>query len=116
MRLLFDQNLSRFFVDRLSDEFPDSAHVVVLGLDRATDREILDYAAEHDFVIVSKDSDFRQLAILRGPPPKSVWLHVGNASTDVIHELLQHRLVAMREFEQSKDQALLVIAAAEKFE
>ena len=34
-----------------------------------SDTQIWEYAKEHDFVIVSKDSDFRQLAFLHGPPP-----------------------------------------------
>ena len=50
--------------------FPDSQHVTAPSLDTATDREISDYAREHECVIVSKDSEFRQLAFLHGPPPK----------------------------------------------
>ncbi|MBK7164293.1 MAG: DUF5615 family PIN-like protein [Candidatus Microthrix sp.] len=38
-----------------------------------------EYAAEQGLVIVSKDSDFRQLAVFDGPPPKLVWLRLGNA-------------------------------------
>ena len=30
---------------------------------------------------MSKDSDFRQLAFLHGPPPKVVWLRIGNVTT-----------------------------------
>jgi predicted nuclease of predicted toxin-antitoxin system len=33
--------------------------VTDVGLDTATDEEIWAYAREHDFIIVSKDSDFR---------------------------------------------------------
>ena len=72
MRLLFDQNLSRRLVEMLRDAFPDSIHVVDVELDIATGREILEYPREHDLILVSKDSDFRQLAFLHGPPPKVV--------------------------------------------
>ena len=54
MKLLFDQNLSRFLVERVGDEFKGSLHVIQLGLDQATDREIWDWAGEHGFTIVSK--------------------------------------------------------------
>ena len=67
MRLLFDQNLSRRLVGMFSVEFADSRHVTELGLDTAPDREIWNYAGSHGLVIVSKDSDFRQLAFLLGP-------------------------------------------------
>lgn len=66
MRLLFDQNLSRHLVRHLVGEYPDSEHVTDVGLDTASDREIWDYAADHDLAIVSKNADFRQLAFLHG--------------------------------------------------
>jgi len=81
VRLLLDQNLSRLLVGQLAQSFPESSHVAALGLETATDREIWTYAGTHDYVIVSKDSDFRQLAFLLGPPPKAVWVRVGNCST-----------------------------------
>jgi len=59
VKLLFDQNLSRRLVGMLSIEYPESRHVTEVGLDTATDAVIWSYAGEHDFLIVSKDSDFR---------------------------------------------------------
>jgi predicted nuclease of predicted toxin-antitoxin system len=72
VKLLFDQNLSRRLVAMFSVEYPESSHVTEVGLERATDAEIWSHAGEHGFVIVSKDSDFRQLAFLYGPPPKAL--------------------------------------------
>jgi len=63
VKLLFDQNLSRHLVRQLAVEFPESRHVTDVDLDTATDAEIWSWAGEHGFVIVSKDSDFRQLGI-----------------------------------------------------
>jgi predicted nuclease of predicted toxin-antitoxin system len=81
MRLLFDQNLSRRLVSMLGNEFPESQHVVALGLDTASDHEVWLFAKDQGFVIASKDSDFRQLAFLNGPPPKVLWIRTGNVST-----------------------------------
>ena len=89
--------------------FPDSAHVAAFGLDTATDREIWAYAGEHEYLIVSKDSDFRQLAFLLGPPPKAVWLRVGNGSTVAIAELLRSGAEVIAGFAASEDEALLVL-------
>lgn len=108
MRLLFDQNLSRRLVGALQDVFPASQHVTALGLDTATDREIWDYAGEHGYVIASKDSDFRQLAFLHGPPPKVVWLRVGNASTATVLRTLRDHTQVIEAFALSEDEALLV--------
>jgi predicted nuclease of predicted toxin-antitoxin system len=63
------------------DRLPESSHVTEVGLDTATDAEVWTYAGEHGFVIVSKVSDFRQLAFLHGPPPKAIRVRLGNATT-----------------------------------
>ena len=93
----------------LREVFPDSQHVTALCLDTATDREIWDYARENGYVFVSKDSDFRQLAFLHGPPPKIVWLRVGNVSTaTALRVLIDHEAV-IAAFTISEDEALLVL-------
>jgi predicted nuclease of predicted toxin-antitoxin system len=58
MKLLYDHNLPPSLVKRLSDLFPFSEHVCALGLDRAADSEIRDYAQREAFVVVTKDADF----------------------------------------------------------
>ncbi len=112
MKLLFDQNLSRHLVKQLAADFADSCHVTAVGLDASSDAEIWAYTAEHGYTIVSKDSDFRQLAFLNGPPPKVVWLRMGNASTrDILHVLRDHR-DTIESFANTEDEALLVIPSA----
>jgi len=111
VKLLFDQNLSRNLVGRLRDAFPESIHVTSVGLDTATDDEIWQFANDHEFVVVSKDSDFRQLAFLHGPPPKVIWLRVGNASNVVILKVILDHIEAIEHFVESDDEALLVLPA-----
>jgi predicted nuclease of predicted toxin-antitoxin system len=82
MRLLFDENLSPRLVGLLHDPYRGSRHVEDLGLRGQSDRTIWDYARQNEYVIVSKDNDFRQLSFLLGPPPKVIWLSVGNAGTE----------------------------------
>ena len=74
MKLLFDENLSRKLVIRLAELYPESAHVAEADLLESPDREIWEFAKAQDFVIVSTDSDFYELATTIGPPPKVVWL------------------------------------------
>lgn len=109
MKLLFDQNLSLRLVGMFSIEHADSRHVTDVGLDTATDAEIWAYAGEHGFVIVSKDSDFRQLAFLHGPPPKAIWVRLGNASTIEIFDALWDNLEEIVRFTDDADEALLVL-------
>jgi predicted nuclease of predicted toxin-antitoxin system len=40
-------------------------------------------------VLVTKDSDFSDLSVLRGFPPKVLWLRLGNCTTDDIERTLR---------------------------
>ncbi len=109
MKLLFDENLSRRLLITLGARYPGSKHVDEVGLHGRSDIEIWEYASSHDFVIVSKDDDFRQLSFLCGAPPKVVRLVVGNAGTRVIAELLAARERALQEFNEDEVASLLVL-------
>ena len=74
MKLLFDENLSHHLIEALSDSYPGSTHVRNVGLEEADDQTIWSYDAEHDDVIVTKDSDFPERALVEGEPPKILWL------------------------------------------
>ena len=93
MKFLFDENLSPKLVRELEDVYPNSIHVRDAGLASATDIEVWEHAATHDFAIVSKDSDFHQRSFLLGPPPKVVWLKLGNCTTAEVEALLRIRAI-----------------------
>jgi predicted nuclease of predicted toxin-antitoxin system len=109
VKLLFDQNLSQHLVGMFALEYPESRHVTDVGLDTATDEESWAFAREHDFIIVSKDSDFRQLAFLHGPPPKAIWLRLGSVSTIQIYNALRENHDEIDRFAGSAEEALLVL-------
>ncbi len=109
MKLLIDQNLSRNLIRELTSLFPESKHVLDVELDEATDREIWEYAKAHEFVVVSKDSDFRQLAFLFGPPPKAVWIRASNATTVEILTLLLDEHERIFDLDESEEDTLLVL-------
>ena len=66
------------------------------------------------FVIVSKDNDFRQLSLLKGPPSKIIWLSVGNAGTESIFQLLRDQLSKISDFEADPETSLLPLEGLEK--
>ncbi len=98
MKLLFDQNLSPKLVYWMSGWFPGSAHVSTLGLNRATDLDVWLHARKQGFVLVTKDADFGEMSLLKGAPPKVIWLRTGNFSTGALVGLLQSRVEVIREF------------------
>lgn len=90
MKLLFDQNLSPRLVKLLANIFPESNHVFPLSLDEAEDTEVWQYAKENNFTLVTKDADFGDLSILRGFPPKVIWIRRGNCKTSDIENILRN--------------------------
>ena len=84
MKLLLDENLSRRMVPALQSRFPGSSQVALLGLERASDADLCVYAARHDFVLCTKDDDFRHLVAARGWRPRLVHLALGNADNDAV--------------------------------
>jgi len=91
MKLLFDQNISFRLVKRIIDLFPDSKQVRELGLENSTDIEIFDFAKRNDFAIVTFDSDFCDLNIIKGFPPKIIWIRTGNTTTKNLENLLRKK-------------------------
>lgn len=69
--------------------YPQSNHVYLIGLDQASDEVVWQYARENEFIIVTKDLDYNELVILRGFPPKVVWIRLGNCTTGQIEALLR---------------------------
>lgn len=110
MKLLFDQNLSHWLVASVAELYPGSVHVREVGLRDADDEAVWSYARAHGLVIVSKDVDFHQRSLVFGPPPKVVWIRLGNCSTGQIETLLRIRHQALLAFEQDQDAAFLAVA------
>ncbi len=106
MKLLFDQNLSFKLCERLADLFPGSRQIRVLGLDRADDRAVWEYARAHGFVLVTLDADFAEMAALLGQPPKVIWLRCGNQPTATIEALLRGHKQALTAFESDASACL----------
>jgi predicted nuclease of predicted toxin-antitoxin system len=100
MKLLFDQNMSPKLVSQLADLFPGSSHVQLAGLDCASDESIWEYARIHGFVIVTKDEDYNNLSVVRGSPPKVLWLQIGNCTTVQAEAVFRSRFAELEEFEK----------------
>ena len=108
--LLLDQNVAPGLARRLADLYPGSAHVRDFGLQASDDEAIWAHAAAHGFVIVTKDDDFRQRSLLRGAPPRVIWLRLGNCRTADVEAVLRARVADVLAFARDPDAALLILA------
>ena len=111
MKLLYDHNLSPRLVERLAGIFPGALHVADVGLSCATDEEVWAYAASKNACIVTKDSDFNDLSVLRDPPPKVIWLRIGNCTTTRLEALLRDHAVLIHDFLLDDTARMLMIRA-----
>ena len=100
MKLLFDQNLSPKLVQRLAEPYPGSSHVQFQGLDCADDDQVWEYARLHGFAIVTKDADYNNLSVVRGNPPKVIWLLLGNCTTAQVEAVLRNNVAEIEAFEK----------------
>ena len=80
MNILLDQNISFRVTRLLLNDFEYVKQVKELNLVDASDVDIWDYAFKNNYTIVTFDSDFIDLANLKGSPPKIVWLRFGNST------------------------------------
>jgi len=109
MRLLLDQNISYKVVRLLKDAFGEVEHVKTLNLIDTADAEIWQYAKEHNYSIVTFDSDFIDLSVLRSSLPKVIWLKFGNASNLKVANKLLINQIAIKEFiEDRKSETLFL--------
>jgi predicted nuclease of predicted toxin-antitoxin system len=109
LKLLFDQNLSSKLVKSLADLFPDSVHVKDFGMEQADDRLIWERAKQDDLIIVSKDSDFYQRALLFGHPPKVIWIKRGNCPTKQVEFILRGHFDRIEQFNDDTQSGCLIL-------
>ena len=109
MKLLFDENLSRRLVTRLSELFPGSIHVSEVELVSVGDRKIWDYAGASGFTVVTTDSDFFDLATTIGPPPQVVWLRQWRHPTKDAEATLRREAIRIAMLADEPHRAILIL-------
>ena len=68
---------------------------------------VWDLARQHRCLVVSKDEDFHRLSLLRGAPPKFIWIRLGNCTTADIAQLLRRRHDDIIRFNEQNEATVL---------
>jgi len=79
------------------------------NLDEATDIRVWRFARQNGYTIVTKDSDFNDLAIYQGSPPKVIWLKIGNCRVAKIAQILIDNREIIKTFLDNPDSSILEI-------
>lgn len=109
MKLLLDENLSRRLVTRILDLIPNSSHVGLEGLVHAADPAIWEFAKSNGFAIVTADADFYEMATMKGPPPKVIWLRGCDYPTATAEGLIRGQAIRIFAFLENPEQAVLIL-------
>lgn len=109
MTALLDQNLSFRLAPLIGGVFTEVHHVQSIGLSGKSDREIWQVARLNNWVIVSKDADFADMALLYGAPPKVIRLKLGNCTWEEPATAINRWADPIRDFLQDGESSLLVI-------
>ena len=88
MKFLVDANLPPRLCVWLRSRGHDAEHLFDFNLLTATDSAVWQHARTLDFVILSKDVDFYDRALLFGSPPQVVHVSTGNCSNTRLLEIL----------------------------
>jgi predicted nuclease of predicted toxin-antitoxin system len=112
LNLLLDENLSPRLAPRLRPLFPGLIHVRDIGLNRASDETIWEWAKGNSYTIVTTDSDFVGLSAGRGWPPKVVHLEECDVPLRIVEDLLRQNAVRISEFAKDSRKGVLAIRFA----
>jgi predicted nuclease of predicted toxin-antitoxin system len=107
VRVLLDEQLSESLLQQLADLCPDSLHIRQLGLGGARDSAVWQRAIDLECVLVTKDEDFHRLSVLKGAPPKVVWIRLGNCTTAEIAQVFRTHWARIEAFVAEPVTALL---------
>lgn len=89
MRFLVDMNLSPKWVGALEQSSVEAMHWSAIGPANTSDPEIMAYAKEHGFIVLTNDLDFGSiLAATGGNAPSVVQLRTDDCRVESIGELV----------------------------
>lgn len=111
MKLLFDHHLSHRLVDKLADVYPDSSQTRLLHFSRSNDSDLWWYARTHGYVLVTKDEDLPEFAVIRGAPPKVIWLRIGNCKTSLVERVLRSNRIRVQQLVDDPERVVLELFA-----
>ncbi len=109
MKLLYDNNLSHKLVARLNDIFPGSTHVMMENLDESEDQIIWLFAKKEGYTIVTKYADYNEISVLKGFPPKIIWLTIGNCKIQDVERIIRNKTIVINDFYQNENTGIIEI-------
>lgn len=110
LKILLDENISYRLKAKLSDIFSEVIHSSqVCGLE-AKDSSIWQYAKQNNFIIITKDEDFKGFSALYGHPPKVVLLKTGNSDSRLLEIILRKNLDTIKSLHTDNEKSMIILS------
>lgn len=93
MKFLCDVHISYKLAHRISDLGYECIHVNTI-LDKwfTKDRAIATFVDQNDYILISKDVDFKNSFLIQQSPKKLIKVNLGNVSNRVLTEIISNNL------------------------
>lgn len=104
MKILADVHIAKKIVRFFEEKGAEAIHVNdILDGSFTKDSAIRAYADEYDFILISKDSDFKDSHFVLSSPKKLIKISLGNIPTPKLLEILEQQFPLIAEkYESSK--------------
>ncbi|MCE3297188.1 MAG: hypothetical protein K0R65_2902 [Crocinitomicaceae bacterium] len=110
MKFLCDVHISFKLLQLLTEKYPGSVHVNnILDSYLTKDESIIDYADTHDFIIVTKDKDFKNAFLVRHKPKKLIKVNLGNLSNAELIRIISVNLPKIEHLNLLKESFMIEI-------
>jgi predicted nuclease of predicted toxin-antitoxin system len=97
MRFLCDVHISYKLTNFLISQGFDSKHVnEILDKSETKDSELCNYADQNNFVIISKDSDFRDSYFVKQSPKKLIKINLGNIPNEELIKIFKDNITVIQ--------------------
>ena len=103
MRFLCDVHISYKLAKFIEQSGYEAIHINTI-LDKwfTKDKDIARYADENDFIIITKDVDFRDSFFIKKSPRKLIKINLGNISNNDLQIVFKNVLKRLEELETDK--------------
>lgn len=106
MKILIDMNLTPIWVVTFQDNGYEAVHWTSIGKPTASDREIMEYALQNEFVVFTHDLDFGDILAATGANgPSVIQIRTDDTTPDAIGSIL---LKALSQFEARLENGALI--------
>lgn len=93
MKFLFDVHIPYKLISFLKSISIEAIHVnFILNGSNSKDSEIAEFADKDDWILISKDADFKLSYLLKKKPKKLIKINLGNVSNDELVRMIERNL------------------------